>query len=60
MLLEVVGVVDGGSIEQLLQENPRATAMIQADEEADIGVVLDVQDLLMEMDIPVYISTEEP
>ena len=45
--------------EQLRQENPRAEAMIQGDAEAPAGTVLDVQELLMEMDIPVTISTEE-
>ena len=44
-------------IEQLLQENPRARATIQGDEEADIGVILDVQDLLLEMEVDVTIST---
>ena len=46
-----------GIIEQLLQENPKGRAMIQGDESADIGVVLDVQELLMEMDVEVKIST---
>jgi biopolymer transport protein ExbD len=45
-------------IEQLIQENPRAEAMIQGDAGAPIGTVLDVQDLLMQMDIDVTISTE--
>ncbi|MEC9250895.1 MAG: biopolymer transporter ExbD [Pseudomonadota bacterium] len=44
-------------IEQLLQENPRARATIQGDEEAEIGVVLDVQELLLEMGVDVTIST---
>ncbi len=44
-------------IEQLLQENPRARATIQGDEEADIGVILDVQDLLLDMGVDVTIST---
>jgi biopolymer transport protein ExbD len=46
-----------GVIEQLLQENPQASAMIQGDEGADVGLVLDVQDLLGEMEIEVFIST---
>lgn len=45
--------------EQLRQENPKAEAMIQGDAEAPAGTVLDVQELLMDMDIPVTISTEE-
>ena len=44
-------------IEQLLQENPRARATIQGDEEAEIGVVLDVQELLLETGVDVTIST---
>lgn len=31
--------------------------MIQGDEGADIGVILDVQELLIEMDVEVHIST---
>ena len=46
-------------IEQLLQENPRARATIQGDEEADIGVILDVQDLLLDMGVDVTISTQQ-
>ena len=44
-------------IEQLLQENPKARATIQGDEEADIGIILDVQDLLIENGVEVTIST---
>jgi len=46
-------------LEQLLEENPRAEAMIQGDEEAPIGTVLDVQELLIELGVEVHISTEE-
>jgi len=46
-------------IEQLREENPRAEAMIQGDEEAPIGTVLDVQELLTELGVEVTISTEE-
>ena len=46
-----------GVIEQLLQENPKGRAMIQGDEGANIGLILDVQELLMEMDVDVKIST---
>jgi biopolymer transport protein ExbD len=49
-----------GVIEQLLQENPKGKAMIQGDEDADIGVILDVQELLTEMDVDVKISTFQP
>jgi len=45
--------------EQLQQENPRAEAMIQGDASAPAGTVLNVQELLMDMDIPVLISTED-
>lgn len=44
-------------IEQLLQENPRARATIQGDEGADIGVILDVQERLLDNGIEVTIST---
>ena len=46
-----------GVIEQLLQENPRGRAAIQGDEEANIGIILDIQELLMEMGVDVHIST---
>ncbi|MDF1769394.1 biopolymer transporter ExbD [Maricaulis sp.] len=46
-----------GIIEQLLQENPKGRAMIQGDEGANIGLILDVQELLSEMDVEVKIST---
>lgn len=45
--------------EQLREENPRAEAMIQGDEGAPVGTVLDVQELLTDMDIPVTVSTRE-
>ncbi|HCY56391.1 MAG TPA: biopolymer transporter ExbD, partial [Oceanicaulis sp.] len=44
-------------LEQLLQENPRAEAMIQGDADAPVGTVLDVQELLQQLDVPVTIST---
>lgn len=44
-------------LEQLLQENPRAEAMIQGDADAPVGTVLDVQELLQQMEVPVTIST---
>ena len=46
-------------LEQLREANPRAEAMIQGDDEAPAGTVLDVQELLIDMEIPVTISTEE-
>lgn len=46
-------------IEQLIQQNPRAEAMIQGDVGAPVGTVLDVQELLVDMEIPVRISTEQ-
>lgn len=48
-----------GVLEQLLEENPRAEAMIQGDQGAPIGTVLDVQELLTEMGVRVTISGEE-
>ncbi|MGX6647369.1 ExbD/TolR family protein [Maricaulaceae bacterium MS644] len=45
--------------EQLREENPRAEAMIQGDDGAPAGTVLDVQELLLNMDIDVTISTRE-
>jgi biopolymer transport protein ExbD len=48
-----------GVIEQLLQENPKGRAVIQGDEEANIGLILDVQELLMEMGVDVHISTRQ-
>jgi len=46
-------------IEQLRSENPRAEAMIQGDLGAPAGTVLDLQQLLIEMSIPVTVSTDE-
>ncbi len=46
-------------IEQLREENPRAEAMIQGDQGAPVGTVLDVQELLIDMEIDVTISTDE-
>ncbi|WP_300541437.1 biopolymer transporter ExbD [Maricaulis sp.] len=46
-----------GVIEQLLQENPKGRAAIQGDEEANIGLILDVQELLIEMGVEVHVST---
>ena len=46
-------------LEQILEENPRAEAMIQGDAEAPIGTVLDVQELLQSLGIEtIEISTE--
>jgi len=45
-----------GVLEQLLSENPRAEAMIQGDEGAPIGTVLDVQEMLLQMGVEVTIS----
>ena len=47
------------AFEQLRSENPRAEAMIQGDRAAPAGTILDVQELLMDMEIPVTISTED-
>ncbi len=46
-------------LEQILQENPRADAMIQGDADAPIGTVLDVQEELIDLQIEnINISTE--
>lgn len=44
-------------LEQLLQENPRAEAMIQGDAEAPVGTVLDVQEVLQQLGVTVTVST---
>ena len=46
-------------LEQLLEENPRAEAMIQGDQDAPIGLVLDVQGLFGDLGVDVMISTQE-
>lgn len=47
-------------LEQLLAQNPRAEAMIQGDDEAPAGTVLDVQEVLQDLEIEnIYISTED-
>lgn len=48
-----------GVLEQLLEENPRAEAMIQGDLESPVGTVLDVQEMLTEMGVRVTISGDE-
>lgn len=48
-----------GVLEQLLSENPRAEAMIQGDEGAPIGTVLDVQEMLLQLGVEVTISGVE-
>ena len=45
-------------LEQLLEENPRAEAMIQGDQDAPIGLVLDVQELFGDLGVDVMISTQ--
>ena len=46
-----------GAIEQLIEENPRADAMIQGDADASSGLVFEVQTILGDMGVPVNIST---
>lgn len=47
-------------LEQMLAQNPRADAMIQGDDEAPAGTVLDVQEVLQDLEIEnIYISTED-
>ncbi len=46
-------------LEQLLEENPRAEAMVQGDFEAPVGTILDIQELLTDMGVEeIRISTE--
>ncbi|WP_421785959.1 ExbD/TolR family protein [Hyphobacterium sp.] len=49
-----------GVLEQLLSENPRAEAMIQADEGSPIGTVLDIQELLTELGVEEINISDEP
>ncbi|WP_420431507.1 ExbD/TolR family protein [Hyphobacterium sp.] len=49
-----------GVLEQLLSENPRAEAMIQADESSPIGTVLDIQELLTELGVEEINISDEP
>ncbi|MEN0652620.1 MULTISPECIES: ExbD/TolR family protein [Hyphobacterium] len=46
-----------GAVEQLIEENPRAEAMIQGDAAASSGLVFEVQEILGDMGVPVNIST---
>ena len=46
-------------LEQLLEENPRAEAMIQGDQDAPVGLVLDVQELFGDLGVDVMVSTQE-
>jgi len=39
-------------------ENPKAEGTIRGDEKANIGVILDVQDVFIELGIPVTVSVE--
>jgi biopolymer transport protein ExbD len=49
-----------GVLEQLLSENPRAEAMIQADEGSPVGTVLDVQEMLVELGVEEINISDEP
>lgn len=46
-----------GAVEQLIEENPRAEAMIQGDADASSGLVFEVQSILGDMGVPVNVST---
>lgn len=48
-----------GVLEQLLSENPRAEAMIQGDQGAPIGTVLDIQEMLTELGVEEINISEE-
>ena len=46
-------------IEGMRDENPKAEVVIQGDKKAKVGTVLEVQEICQNLDIPVYISSEE-
>ena len=46
-------------VQDLKDENPKAEAVIQGDESAKSGIILDVMEVMQELQIPVYISSEE-
>ena len=48
-----------GVLEQLLSENPRAEAMIQGDQDAPIGTVLDIQEMLTQLGVEEINISEE-
>ena len=42
----------------LRDENPKADGIIQADGEADVGIVMQLQDMMAELGIDTRVSTE--
>ena len=42
----------------LRDENPKATGIIQADGDADVGIVMQLQDMMAELGIDTRVSTE--
>ncbi len=46
-------------IEDMRDENPKAEVVIQGDQKAKVGTVLDIQEICQNLDIPVYISSDE-
>lgn len=47
-----------GVLEGLKNENPLLEIVLQGDSRANIGTVMEVQAMMEELEIPVYISTE--
>ncbi len=49
----------GAVLEKMKSENPKAEGVIQGDQLAKIGTVLDVQDIFLSVGIPVKVSIEQ-
>lgn len=45
-------------LEKMKSENPKAEGVIQGDEQAKIGTVLDLQDIFLSLKIPVKVSVQ--
>ncbi len=48
-----------GIVEDMRDQNPKAEVVIQGDIDAEVGHVLELQDIVQDLDIPVYVSTRE-
>ncbi len=49
----------GSILEKMKSENPKAEGVIQGDQLAKIGTVLDVQDIFLSLGIPVKVSIDK-
>jgi len=49
----------GAVLEKMKSENPKAEGVIQGDQLAKIGTVLDIQDIFLAKGIPVKVSVEQ-